>query len=179
MNKITLIVAVMVCALMLLNPQITHASENVAGSSAVLRGNQNEAEETVHVLAIKNVLSRYNSPMIQEAENFVIVSNALDLDPYLLPAIAGVESGFGNALIHGSNNPFGWNVGRTLFPTWSDGIATVGYALRHKYINKGAESLNDIGYRYAGGSTTWAPKVLGYIQAFEREEAKIRRYSML
>lgn len=161
-------------------PRSIQAAEKHAGESAALKVQAEAAHDNhIRITAIENVLKRYDSPMVGEAENFIVVASAMRLDPYMLPAIAGVESGFGKALIQGSNNPFGWNVGRTLFPTWSEGIATVGYALRHKYIDKGAESLDAIGYRYAGGSTTWAPKVVSFIAQFEAEEAKIRRYSLL
>ena len=164
-------------------PQTVYAGNQIAGHSAVLahsKGNDTISHErSIQTDAIKRVLSRNNSPMVGEAENFVIVAHAMDLDPYMLPAIAGVESGFGRAMIQGTHNPFGWNVGRTPFPTWSDGIATVGTALRYKYIDRGADSLDAIGHKYAGGSTTWAPKVRSYIAQFEREEARIRRMSML
>lgn len=159
-----------------------YATESIADSSASLKKGvsaQENIERHIQKSAIRNVLSRYSSPMVHEAENFIVVASAMNLDPYLLPSIAGVESGFGRVLIQGSNNPFGWNVGRTMFPSWSESIAMVGYALRNKYIDDGADTLEAIGYRYAGGSTTWAPKVNGYIQAFEREEEKIRRYNML
>lgn len=179
MKKI-LISVLIALSIVMLHPQNIHASQKVAGGSAVLKSTPtSESDNRIHILAIKNVLSRHNSPMTHEAENFVLVANVMDLDPYLLPAIAGVESSFGSALMKNSHNPFGWNVGRTRFTTWSDGIATVGYALRHRYINEGAEDLDAIGHRYAGGSNTWAPKVIAFMNVFEKEEAKIRRYSVL
>lgn len=179
MKKILILVAF---AIMVLAPQKAYASEKIAGQSASLQIDSVESdsrEEFIRVAAIKSVLARYNSPMIDEAENFVIVANAMDLEPYMLPSMAGVESGFGKLLIPGTNNPFGWNVGRTPFDTWSDGIATVGYALRHKYYDRGAVTMMDIGKIYAGGSITWAPKVETFIAQFEAEEARIRRYSLL
>lgn len=179
-NMKKILILIVAVAMILLFPLKVDAAEKQAGQSAgLVQASAESIDDQMRATAIKNVLTRYKSPMVGEAENFIIVANAMDLDPYMLPAIAGVESGFGNALIQGSNNPFGWNVGRTPFPTWSDGIATVGYALRHKYIDRGAESLDAIGHRYAGGSTTWAPKVVGYIAMFEKEEAKVRRYSVL
>lgn len=179
--KKTLIFALALIVLLMI-PSKAEAQEKIADSSAVLHIEeaQNEAtEDFIRITAIKNVLARYNSPMITEAENFVIVAEAMNLNPYMLPSMAGVESAFGKRLIPGTHNPFGWNVGRTPFATWSDGIATVGYALRHKYYNKGAQSMMDIGRKYAGGSTTWAPKVERFIVQFEKEEAKIRRYYVL
>jgi hypothetical protein len=136
-------------------------------------------ESQIKITAIKNVLTRYNSPLVDEAETFVITARALELDPYLLPSIAGVESGFGLRYIKPTHNVFGYGVGRIPFDNFADGIARVGYALRFKYINRGAENLAQIGHRYAGGSTTWAPKVQSFINAFEREEEKLRRFELL
>lgn len=162
-------------------PTAVHADEPMFEASAQLitKSDEDVIDEYIKITAIRNVLSRYDSPMVEEAENFYIVAKAMKLDPYMLPSIAGVESYFGSKLIPGTNNPFGWNVGRTPFPTWGDGIATVGYALRHKYYDKGAESMMDVGKKYAGGSTTWAPKVLSFMNKFEEEEARLRRYLLL
>ncbi len=131
------------------------------------------------ITAIKNVLERYGSPLAAEAETFVVTARALNLDPYLLPSIAGVESGFGLRYIKPTHNVFGYGVGKIPFDNFAHGIAKVGYALRFKYINKGAENLAQIGHRYAGGSTTWAPKVQNYINVFEREEEKLKRFELL
>jgi hypothetical protein len=154
-----------------------------AGASAQLKTisySANEQSEAQYkVAAIKNVLTRYNSPLVNEAEAFVITARALNLDPYLLPSIAGVESGFGQRYIKPTHNVFGFGVGRIPFDNFADGIARVGYALRFKYINNGAENLAQIGHRYAGGSTTWAPKVQNYMNAFEREEEKLKRFELI
>lgn len=161
----------------------TNAFAEEAGASAQLETiapTVNEKMESqIKITAIKNVLTRYKSPLVDEAETFVITARALELDPYLLPSIAGVESGFGQRYIKPTHNVFGYGVGRIPFDNFADGIARVGYALRFKYINRGAETLAQIGHRYAGGSTTWAPKVQTYINAFEREEEKLRRFDLL
>lgn len=164
-----------------LSAQGVHA-DAIAGHSAQLapKVSKSDTEDSkIQELAIKNVLTRYNSPMAEEADNFMLVANTLELNPYMLPSIAGVESGFGRVLIDGTYNPFGWNVGRTYFYDWSDGIAKVGYALKFKYFERGAEDMHDVGRIYAGGSTTWAPKVLTYMEKFEKEEERIRRIYML
>ena len=161
-------------------PHSAYAQE--AGASAGLKP-QIETSRIVDAKikenAIKNVLADYASPLIGEAEAFVTTARALGLDPYLLPAIAGVESGFGQRYLKHTNNVFGFGVGRIPFDNFADGIARVGYALRFKYINRGAQNLAQIGHMYAGGSTTWAPKVQRYISAFEREEMKLRRFALL
>ncbi len=176
-----ILIGIIVLSIVLSFTRPAHASSSVAGHSAVLISAQSSdsQEKQIQIRAVSRVLARHKSPMADEAENFITVADTMDLDPYMLPAIAGVESGFGRAMIDGTYNPFGWNVGRTPFASWSDGITTVGTALRYKYIDRGADTLDAIGYRYAGGSTTWAPKVRMYIAQFEREEARIRRYNVL
>ncbi|OGK32061.1 hypothetical protein A3D08_01340 [Candidatus Roizmanbacteria bacterium RIFCSPHIGHO2_02_FULL_43_11] len=165
--------------------------EKTADSSArifevsQLRGGSEEAglmsqnDNYLPALAIRVVLHRYGSPLAQEAEYFVYAARKNSLEPYMLPAIAGVESGFGQALIRDSYNPFGWGGGRIYFDSWKHGISIVGEALHTRYIMRGAQSVHDIGPRYAGGSQTWAPKVLAYIHAFEEEETRLRRLSVL
>lgn len=154
-----------------------------ADASAQLKSNvygANKNSDTQYkVAAIKKVLSSYNSPLISEAETFVLTARALNLNPYLLPSIAGVESGFGQRYIKSTHNVFGYGVGRIPFDNFADGIARVGYALKFKYINSGAQTLAQIGHRYAGGSTTWAPKVQNYINVFEREEQKLKRFELI
>ena len=132
--------------------------------------------ENVQETVIRSVLQKQNSPLADEADQFVVVARALDLDPYLLPAITGVESTFAQFMIPGTYNPFGYGKGTIKFDSWGDGIAKVGYALRYRYIDRGARSLSDIGHMYASGSDTWAPKVARLMGSFDKEEAKIMRY---
>ncbi len=174
------VIVLITIALISLTAPAAQAKE--AGASAQLdRTNVQsvDMDSQIKKQAIITVLEKHNSPLADEAEAFMITARALELDPYLLPAIAGVESSFGQRYIKSTHNVFGYGVGRIPFDNFADGIAKVGYALRFKYINRGASNLAQIGHRYAGGSTTWAPKVQNYINAFEKEEDKIRRIRMI
>lgn len=154
-------------------------AQSIAGSSARLQSSieisKSEIDKKIEIIAVKNVLAKYNSPYIDEAENYVEIAHKHDIDPYLVVSISGVESQFGNRMIKSTNNPFGWGVGRIPFKSWEDGIEVVSSSLKTKYIDKGAETVFDIGPRYAGGSTTWAPKVNMYMQKFEAEQARIEK----
>lgn len=176
-----ILIAILFTALIGLLPHKVLAFE--AGASAQLETtltiDESAQSDQLKISAIKNVLTRYNSPLAGEAEAFVITARALHLDPYLLPSISGVESGFGLHYIKNTHNVFGFGVGKIPFDNFADGIARVGYALRYKYINRGTENLAQIGHRYAGGSTTWAPKVQHFMNAFEREEQKLSRFDYL
>lgn len=129
--------------------------------------------------AMVRVLSGYGSPLISEVDSFLLVTRALDLPPYLLVSITGVESTFANRMIPGTYNPFGYGKGTIPFDNWAHGISTVGYSLKHKYIGRGANTLDKIGVRYAGGSTTWAPKVKHFMNKFAAEEDRLRELSVL
>lgn len=141
-----------------------------------------DAYYTLKKLAIKRVLSRKeyqdehgNPPPVMEAlDEFIDACKTFDLDCYLLPSIAGVESGFGRATAAGTHNAFGWGRGLTPFKTWGDGVLTVGRGLRENYIDKGLKTIADIGARYCEGET-WAGKVQYFKRQFEDEESKIPR----
>lgn len=122
-------------------------------------------------LSIKKVLDSYNSPLAQYVDAFVQTCYKYKLDCYLLPAISGVESTFGKFLYPGSHNPFGWGGGMIMFNTFEEGIDTVGKGLRENYINKGAETVDQIGRIYCTGST-WAGKVSYFMKKFEQEEER-------
>ncbi len=175
----TFLISLVLLVSMFASPQPLRAYEAVSVSHSAQLQSSIDTETLIQKQAMRAVLHRHRSPLADEVDHFMRIAQENELDPYMLPSIAGVESGFGRVMIDGTHNPFGWNVGRTYFPSWEAGIETVGIALREKYINRGAESLEAIGHRYAGGSTTWAPKVRTFMSKFEREEAKIRRYSML
>lgn len=161
------------------SPSITMA-QNQAGSSAQLSTKiQIDQEEQTAIdfkkkeLAIRAVLTRYNSPMIGEEKSFINACKKYTLDCYLLPSIAGLESTFGRFIWPNSYNPFGWARGYMMFSSWSDGINTVGKGLRENYINNwGLLTVNDIGPIYSE-SPTWAIRVNWFINQFKLEEEKL------
>lgn len=164
-----------------------HASERVAGDSAVLqfytRGPVSQKvsyEDKIQDLnvkkkAIKSVLERSNSPMVGEIDTFLKTCEDYSYDCYFLPAITGLESGFGNHILPGSYNPFGWNGGYFSFNDWSHGIETVAAGIKERYTNAGLLTVEQIGTRYAS-SPTWAVRVRGFIATFEKEEQKNKLY---
>lgn len=124
---------------------------------------------------IRRVLEKYNSPMADAADSFVDTCIKYDLDCYLLPSIAGVESYFGTHLVAGSYNPFGWGRGLVMFEDWDHGINTVGNGLRENYINKGLITTEQIGRKYCEGNT-WAGKVVHIKGWFLAEEENVRLF---
>lgn len=119
-----------------------------------------ESEEaSEEVIKLQEYLESRNSPMASNSVDFYKAAKSYDIDPYLLPAISGVESSFGNQLIPGSYNPFGWANGQYYFQNFSDAIYTVARALREKYVPTGEISASRIGPTYASSWPTWIPKV--------------------
>ena len=61
-----------------------------------------------------------------------------------------------------------------MFPTWADAIQTVGKGLRYDYIDRGADTIDAIGAKYAA-SPTWSVRVERFIREFESmEEASLQ-----
>lgn len=159
------------------------AQERVAGDSAVLtlyaRGIHSEkisyrytvAKFLAKKKAIQSLLVRNNSPLANSADSFVNQCRDERLNCYLLPAIAGLESGFGQYILPASYNPFGWGGGYTRFTSWSEAIHTVGQGLKDRYIGSGAYTVDQIGRMYAV-SPTWSVRVRRFIAQFEAEEEK-------
>lgn len=154
-------------------------AEKIAGTSAAITYNINpnskEQELFIKKLSIKKVLDKYNAPLSNQADSFIASCKGYDLDCYLLPSISGLESTFGEYVYPNSYNPFGWGGGTIIFNSWEDGITTVAKGLRENYINKGADSIEQIGRIYSE-SPTWAPRVRYFMNEFQKEQAKLQLY---
>lgn len=127
--------------------------------SNVLQSSVESEEATDEILRIQKFLEKTRSPLAKNAVDFYKASKKFNFDPYLLPAIAGVESSFGQALIPESYNPFGWNNGKYYFKNFNDSIFTVAQSLREKYVPEGEINAQKIGRTYATSWPTWIPKV--------------------
>lgn len=161
----------------------TFAIELISGASAQLA--INTIKETsiidnkfkIKEIAIRQVLERYHSPLLGQEKAFITTCRQYDLDCYLLPSIAGLESTFGKFIYPNSYNPFGWGQGYIMFSNWEEGIDIVGKGLRKNYLNKGATDVWSIGPIYSE-SPTWATRVNWFIEQFKKEEEKIPLYSL-
>lgn len=155
---------------------------NIAGQSAQLNSQYialqppiylaSEDKNILQKQAITNILTRRNSPLVAEVDTFMQVCQEYELNCYLLPSIAGVESGFARAYKPGTYNPFGWGGGLIYFESWTDGITTVGRSLRTRYIDRGAVTLESVGKIYAE-SPVWSQKVRRFMSEFEYEEQQL------
>jgi len=146
-----------------------HALE-ASGSSATLKSKVAENKVDNRAEILKGFLEQYNSPMVNEAENFVKYADKYDLDWRLVASIAGLESGFGKHIPYESYNAWGWGVyGDNVirFESWEEGIETISHGLRTRYLKDRPESdPYVIGPTYAS-SPTWAVRVTFFMNRME------------
>lgn len=166
-------IALLALFLSAVTPAMAQVESNAA---ATLAGHLAWQDERVDQL--RDFLNSLNSPLAQNAPHFVSEADRLGLDWKLVAAIAGVESTFGKHIPTASYNAWGWGVftGQSRgvnFKDWKDGISQVSQGLRYNYIDKGAESIEQIGRIYAA-SPAWPWKVrffLAQIESFSPSRA--------
>jgi len=141
--------------------------ENTISSSAQLKDETFEFDNRTQIL--KEYFQQFNSPLAEYAEEFVGAADAYELDWRLLPAISGVESTYGKFIPQNSYNAYGWNNGAYTFQSWEDSIWTVTKALKEKYVNRGANTVDKIGRIYAPPSPFWAGKVKGIMAKIDSQ----------
>ena len=151
-------------------PKPVFAVQKEAGSAAQLVANQ-ITDKDWRVQKLESFLAAYKSPMAVVAKSFVTEADRLNLDWKLVVAIAGTESTFGKHTPTHSYNGWGWAVftgkqNGASFKSWKEGITAVSEGLRKKYIDQGARTIEQIGYRYAD-LPAWASHVHFFINKIE------------
>ncbi len=164
-NKILL--AIFIIAAVLVIPQKTYAKAQASDSSATITPTlENKSGSDFRVKILKEYLIKHDSPLADNAGDFIYYADKYNLDWRLVAAISGVESTFGIAIPPSSYNGWGWGVyGDNVirFNSWQDGIKTVSQGLRERYIDKwGGKDIYQIGSMYAS-SPVWASHVEYYI----------------
>ncbi len=160
-----LLITLALWALLATRADSVSAQVLVAESSASLKANEQVTDKRVATL--ENFLEKYDSPLAPYSEVFIATADKYNLDWRLIPAITGVESTFGKRIPYNSFNAYGWANGEYRFTSWEESIEIVGEALRTKYEDKGAVSINQIARRYAPPSSTWAGKVKFFMRKIE------------
>lgn len=175
-------IAVLLLLIVLLILPNNVRAEQIAGTSAELVSAERTddrvdeyVERNIQKSVIREVLEDKNSPLVTEVDAFIDACTTYEIDCYLLPSIAGLESSFGKHLIQETHNPFGWGGGHIYFESWSDAFHAVAKGLRNNYIDRGAETIEQIGPIYAA-SPTWAIRVRSIHNKFERREADKKLY---
>lgn len=99
------------------------------------------------VAVLTNFFAKYNSPLKDNAKQFVAVADKYKIDYRLLPAIACMESSCGKFLIPNTYNPFGWGIyGKNYiaFKDYNEAIDTVGKGIKENYVSKGYDTPEEI-----------------------------------
>ncbi|GIW63312.1 MAG: hypothetical protein KatS3mg091_114 [Patescibacteria group bacterium] len=150
------------------------ATAQVAGESAVTTDKALPKEKPfiqsdlfIKTHAIRSVLEKHNSSLRHYAYEFAKTCSNYEFDCYLLPSIAGVESGFGKRYIKANNNPFGYAGGYYKFDSIESAIKKTAETI-NKY---GTNDIYQIGKIYAQ-DPNWSNKITKLIQDFNREEKK-------
>jgi len=149
---------------------VVRADEHISVTTATMFVSSTP-EKDDREIRLHAFLSRYNSPLAQEARVFIREADKHDLDWKLVPAIAGVESTFGRFIPPGSYNAWGWGIptdaqSGITFSSFSEGIHVVSEGLKTNYIGKGAQTLEQIGAIYAD-SNAWSNHVRFFIDAID------------
>lgn len=94
---------------------------------------------------IDSYLTGKQSPLAGQGAAFVAAGVKNGIDPRLLVAICGIESGFGQHTFKPHN---AWGYGSFSFDTWEQGINTVADGLRRLYISQGLTTVDAISKKY-------------------------------
>ncbi len=168
--KQTLIIIFLSLLLGISFPKPVRAVESEAGPAASLSFQQvtnrsNRAER------LETYLRANNSPLADEAEHFVNEADRVGIDWKFVAAIAGVESTFGKRIPHGSYNAWGWGIptgaqSGLAFESWKEAITAVSEGLRFNYLDRGDQTVEQIGRIYAA-SPRWAGNVRFFLEKIE------------
>ena len=120
-------------------------------------------------VVLKDYLAKHNSPMQDNAQDFIDAADEYSVDWRLVPAIAGTESTFGKR-IPGGFNAYGWGVygtNRIYFKSWKDGIYVLNKNLKEKYIDRGLTEPYAMNRVYAS-SKAWGGHVDFFMKDIEK-----------
>lgn len=120
---------------------------------------------------LKSFFRKYNSPLYDNAETIVSVSDQYHFDYRLLPAIAMQESNLCKYIPEDSYNCWGWGIyGNTAlkFSSYDEAIVAVAKGIKEEYLDKGLLTASAIMEKYTPSSTgSWAHGVNTFLRALE------------
>ena len=168
--------ALITIGILVANPTNPKTAETNSPSEAVLAKEKTKplvfeaeikAKKDDRATILKKFLKSRNSPMAKDSEKLVKIADKYNLDWKLLPAIAGVESHYGQAIPSGSYNPYGWNNGVAYFKDWAHASETVASGIRTRYAPTGVITPYRIGPIYAA-NPAWASHVASYMYQLDQ-----------
>lgn len=168
--KIFVLTVALILGATIFPTHIEASTPNSASSAALtFQVKDLKSKEDLRVATLENVFTKYNSPLTPYAKTYVEAADKYGVDWKLLPAISGLESSFGRAMIDQTYNAYGWGSGTIYFTSWEDGINTINKTLKSNYMDKwGASNVWEIGPIYAE-SPTWAIRVNSFMTEINKE----------
>lgn len=122
-------------------------------------------EEDRRVETLGAYLESKNSPLAEFANDFVEAADKYEVDYRLLPAIAGIESNFGQVQLADSYNPFGWGGGYIYFDSFDEAIWTVSKELYERAFVLGVDTPRELAPSYCPpNSLRWTTAVEGFME---------------
>lgn len=144
-------------------PQVLHSSSTPEPTP------HTPTENELRTTTLKIYLAKHNSPMSENAADFIDAANVHGLEWHLLPSISGVESTFGKHVPKNSYNPFGWANGEKGFSNWKEAIYVVAEGVERIYYKKGRTTPELMHKIYAPPSPTWGSKVRYFMNKIEAD----------
>ncbi|MEI6533399.1 MAG: hypothetical protein WCO06_06190 [Candidatus Roizmanbacteria bacterium] len=115
---------------------------------------------------------KYDSPLFDQAEYIIKISDKYGMDYRLIPAISMQESGACRVIPDNSYNCWGWGIyGTTItrFSSYQEAIETVARGLKKNYIDKGLITASMIMSKYNPSSNgSWAFGVNHFLDRIEQ-----------
>ena len=137
--------------------------------TAIELTNNNQIEGTVLGQKIEDLRPIYvsnflkNTPLEPYSNYVVEIADRYEIDYRLIPAIAMKESGAGRAIDESTHNAWGFENGRTVWPSWEAAINDVGKTFKNRYADRGLKTPDEIMPLYAPPQlltgATWARDV--------------------
>ncbi len=166
---------VIALSMILASPTIENSAKHLSAfekaSEATVEKNNTGSQIVVTIKAqsdnraerLARFFASQNSPLTPHAADFVRIADEQGFDWKFLPAIAGLESTYGQAVPANSYNPYGWNNGKMHFTGWVHATEMVAVGIRQRYVPAGVVTPAKVGPRYAA-TPTWAARVTKNMQ---------------
>lgn len=120
---------------------------------------------------LKQFFRKYNSPLYDDANVIIEVSDNYKFDYRLIPAIAMQESNLCKYIPENSYNCWGWGIyGNrvTRFDSYEEAIRVIAKGLREQYLDKGLVRASEIMQKYTPSSNgSWAHGVNTFLGVLE------------
>lgn len=145
-----------------------------AQSAQVIQVEAKPVDKRAQIL--KDYLAKHNSPLENNAQDFIDAADMYGLDWRLVVSISGTESTFGKHIpgghdpLYTSYNGWGWGVyGNNVkkFNSWREAIYTISQGLRENYVDKGYTEPFSMNRKYAA-SKSWGQKVTFFMNDIDK-----------